>query len=44
MAYPVVSGHPTYSGYFIPEVWSSKVIDKYYDNTVLSQISNTDYM
>lgn len=43
MAYPHVAGHPNYSGTFIPEIWSSKLIDKYYDQTVLSQISNTDY-
>lgn len=44
MAYPTVAGHPDYSGTFIPEIWSRKLIDKYYDSTVLSQISNTDYM
>jgi len=43
MAYPIVSGHPTYSGVFIPEIWSTKLIEKYYDSTVLSQVSNTDY-
>lgn len=43
MAYPAVAGQPTYSGVFIPEIWSTKLIEKYYDATVLSQISNTDY-
>lgn len=43
MAFPSVAGQPAYSGSFIPEIWSSKVIEKYYDATVLSQISNTDY-
>ena len=43
MAYPIVAGHPAYSGTFIPEIWSSKLIEKYYDSTVLSQISNTLY-
>lgn len=43
MAYPSVAGQPNYSGVFIPEVWSSKVIEKYYDGTILSQISNTNY-
>lgn len=43
MAFPKVAGQPEYSGVFIPEIWSSKLIDKYYDSTVLSQISNTDY-
>jgi len=43
MAYPRVPGQPNYSGVFIPEIWSTKLIDKYYDGTVLTQISNTDY-
>jgi len=43
MAYPRVAGQPNYSGVFIPEIWSTKLIDKYYDGTVLSSISNTDY-
>lgn len=43
MAFPSQAGQPTYSGVFIPEIWSTKLIEKYYDGTVLSQISNTDY-
>jgi len=43
MAYPVVSGRPQYSGNFIPEIWSGKLIENFYDATVLSHISNTDY-
>lgn len=43
MAYPATAGQPAYSGKFIPEIWSSKLVEKYYDATVLSQISNTDY-
>lgn len=43
MAYPSVAGMPAYSGSFIPEIWSTKVIEKYYDGTVLTQIANTDY-
>jgi hypothetical protein len=43
MAYPVVSGRPNYSGNFIPEIWSGKMIENFYDATVLAQISNTDY-
>jgi len=43
MAYPRRPGQPNYSGEFIPEIWSTKLIEKYYDNTVLSMISNTDY-
>lgn len=43
MAYPIASGQTAYSGVFIPEIWSTKMIEKYYDGTVLSMISNTDY-
>lgn len=43
MPYPRVPGQPNYSGTFIPEIWSAKLIDKYYDGTVLTSISNTDY-
>lgn len=43
MAYPVAGGSVSYSGTFIPEIWSSKLIEKFYDATVLSAISNTDY-
>jgi len=43
MAYPVTGGRPDYSGNFIPELWSSKLIVNFYDATVLSAISNTDY-
>jgi hypothetical protein len=28
---------------FIPEIWSGKLVEKFYASTVLSQISNTDY-
>lgn len=44
-AYPASTGaYPsTYSGTFIPEIWSSKLVEKYYDGTVLTQITNTDY-
>jgi len=34
---------PAYAGVFIPEIWSGKVIEKFYDATVLAAISNTDY-
>lgn len=43
MAYPVTSGHPQYAGNFIPELWSGKLIENFYDATVLTAISNTDY-
>jgi hypothetical protein len=42
-SYPVASGRPNYSGNFIPEIWSGKLIQNFYDATVLSAIANTDY-
>lgn len=53
MAFPVASGVTLYpSGGvantlaatgFIPEIWSGKLIEKFYASTVLAAISNTDY-
>ena len=43
MAFATSSGHPQYTGNFIPEIWSGKLIENFYDATVLSAISNTDY-
>ena len=43
MSYPSIGGRPNYSGNFIPEIWSGKLIENFYDGTVLSAISNTDY-
>lgn len=43
MSFPVSGGRPNYSGNFIPEIWSGKLIENFYDATVLSAISNTDY-
>jgi N4-gp56 family major capsid protein len=43
MAFPVASGGANYTGNFIPEIWSSKLIVNFYDATVLAAISNTDY-
>lgn len=43
MAYAVAAGRPQYSGNFIPEIWSGKLIQNFYDATVLTAISNTDY-
>lgn len=43
--YPSGSSNPTpaYSGTFIPEIWSGKMIEKFYDATVLAAICNSDY-
>src|SRR4030042_1545714 len=46
MAYPTAAGSvvsPAYSGTFIPEIWSPKILDKFYAASVLPAISNTDY-
>jgi hypothetical protein len=34
---------PAYTGTFIPEIWSGKLIEKFYDATVIGAIANTDY-
>lgn len=49
MSLPITGGAPSYSNLpsgtrtFIPEIWSGKMIEKFYDATVLAAISNTDY-
>jgi hypothetical protein len=45
MAFPlnVANGAVAYSGNFIPEIWSAKLIENFYDSTVLAAIANTDY-
>ena len=43
MSFPVSAGRPNYSGNFIPEIWSGKLIENFYDATVLAAISNTNY-
>lgn len=34
---------PSYSGAFIPTLWSGKLLSKFYQNTTMSEIFNTDY-
>lgn len=43
MAFATSPGHPGYTDNFIPEIWSGKLIENFYDATVLAAISNTDY-
>lgn len=43
MAFPVAGGGANYTGNFLPEIWSSKLIANFYDATVCAAISNTDY-
>jgi hypothetical protein len=54
-AFPVATGTGAYGGStsytgnglgtsgFIPEIWSGKLVEKFYASTVLAAISNTDY-
>ncbi len=41
--YGAGNGVDAYAGKFIPEIWSGKLQAKFYDNTVLSAIANTDW-
>lgn len=49
MAFPLGASYtggapnPAYSGTFIPEVWSGKLVEKFYKATVLGAVANTDY-
>ena len=43
MSFPTAPGAARYTGNFIPEIWSSKIVENFYDATVLAAISNTDY-
>ena len=43
MAFGLASGHPAYSGTWIPEIWEGKLLEKFYKSTFWSQISNTQY-
>jgi len=43
MAINAAGGTPQYEGTFIPEIWSGKILVKFYANTVIPAISNTDY-
>jgi hypothetical protein len=42
--YPAGStGNGLAAAQFIPEIWSGKLVEKFYNSTVLAAISNTDY-
>lgn len=41
--YGTGNGLDNYAGKFIPEIWSGKLQQKFYDSTVLSAIANTDW-
>lgn len=41
--YPSTSAMPQSSGTFVPQIWSTKLLTKFYLKTVYTEISNTDY-
>lgn len=50
MAYPISTSpylgsnqSPAYTGIFIPTIWAGKLIEKFYDASVVPAISNTNY-
>lgn len=43
MTVAAAAGHPQYSGTFVPEIWSTKLLVKFYAACVIAAISNTDY-
>jgi hypothetical protein len=43
MPYPQAAGTPNYAGITIPEIWSGRLLVKYWDASVLTSISNTNY-
>jgi hypothetical protein len=46
MTFPVnapFNTNPAYSGAFIPTLWSGKLLAKFYQNTMLSEVCSTDY-
>lgn len=43
MTVAAAPGTPQYSGTFVPEIWSGKLLIKFYAACVLAAISNTDY-
>lgn len=42
--YPIAAGHPDYSGNIIPTLWSKKLLERFYDASVVPAISTTDYL
>lgn len=43
MTIPSAAGVPQNSGILIPEIWSGKMLTKFYASTVLGSVANTDY-
>lgn len=43
MALGVASGHNQFNGTYNPEIWSGKLLVKFYNATIFTEISNTKY-
>jgi len=43
MGFPLAVGQPSFSGIYIPEIWASKMLVKFYAATGLTEIANTEY-
>lgn len=43
MSYPVNPAQPAYSGTLIPTLWAKKMLERFYDASVVPMISQTDY-
>ena len=43
MAFPLNTGYPAYSGTVIPTLWAKKMLERFYDASVVPMISQTDY-
>lgn len=42
--YPINASHPDYSGTLIPTLWSKKLLERFYDASVITAISSTSYL
>lgn len=40
---PVAAGTQSYHGTYIPQVWSANILEQFYDNCCLTEITNSDY-
>lgn len=43
MPFPTAAGQPSYSGTFIPQLWSGKLNAKFYASSVIPSIANTNW-
>ena len=43
MPFPIDPGHQQYSGTLIPQIWSPRLLEKFYEFSVLEAIANTNW-